>query len=105
MPMMCGFRRLAGWRCTGGSTWLGGESTTNGGKHVAEGAREFRPIPHAADVHEHHLGCVSQEVVVKRCNLQAIVKGYAHHRIDLIFQHDHIAHDHDLLPSLLKGCP
>lgn len=58
-----------------------------------------------ADVHEHDLGLVAEEVVVKGRHLEPVVEGHGHHGIDLGLLQDHVPHDHDAVPGLLEGRP
>ena len=48
----------------------------------------------AADVHEVDLRLIEEEVVVQRRHLEAGIERRAHRRVDLVLEHDGIAHQH-----------
>ncbi len=63
-------------------------------EHLAHGGGEGVLRGHAADVHEHHLRRVPEEVVVEGGDLEPVVEGHAHDRIHLVFEQDEVAHHH-----------
>src|SRR5262245_8397568 len=75
------------------------------GEDLADGGGELRLIAHAADVHEHHLRGVPEEVVVQSGHLEVVVECDAHHRVHLIFEKDNVTHDDRVLAGLLEGGP
>ena len=72
---------------------------------LPNGGRESLLAPHSAEVHEHDPRRIPEEVIVQRRNLEAIVEGGAHHRVHLILQQDHVAHDDRVLADALEGSP
>ena len=64
-------------------------------------AGERAGLSHAADMHEVDFRLIEEEVIVQRGHFETGVECGAHRRVDLVLEHDSVAHHHDL--SVVAG--
>ena len=57
------------------------------------------------DMHVKRRRIGAQQVIVQGSHFNALRKQLAHHRIDLAFRQDEVAHHHGLVPHRLEGDP
>jgi hypothetical protein len=72
---------------------------------LADGRCERLFVTHAADVHEHHLRRIPEEVVVQRGHLEPAVERDGYDGVDLVLGQDEVAHDHGVLRRPPEGGP
>ena len=60
--------------------------------------------PFTADVHEVHLRIVEEKMVVERRDCDAAVEQHAHDWIDLVLEHDDVAHEHRVGAAAAREC-
>ena len=75
---------------------------------LQSGANEPRKLSRVAgpcDMHVKRRRIGAQQMVVQGGHLKALGKQLAHHRIDLAFGEDEVAHHHRLVPHRLEGYP
>jgi len=77
----------------------------DGAEHFADRGGELIGVARAADVHEHYLGLVPEEVVVQGRHLQPVLEGGVHDGVHLVFEHDVVAHQDDVIADALERGP
>ncbi len=67
--------------------------------------RKLSGVAGPCDVHVKRRRIGAQQMVVQRGHLNALGKQLAHHRIDLAFGEDKVAHHHRFVPHRFEGEP
>src|SRR5262245_21519072 len=83
--------------------WIGGTDLTDLIVDLLHSSRECFGLAMATDVHEVDLGFIEEQMIVQRRHLKAGVECGAHDGVDLVLEHDGVAHHGYLFIDMRGG--